>query len=67
MKLRCERTKMYAGISVWAKQEGITESAAVEEIASLNLSLTNLPGLLCPTKPELLGTLRLKAFVNANK
>jgi hypothetical protein len=52
LRLKLKLSKIYAGISVWAKQEGIEIEAAVIEIAQLKRSLTSLVDSFCHQKPS---------------
>ena len=47
---RSKRTKIWAGIAVWAKQEGLSFDGAVAEIKGLKMTLSTMENYLCPSE-----------------
>ena len=63
LKIKLKLSKLYAGIAVWAKQEGIVYDLAVREIAGLKRSITALIDLFFPKIEGVLNGKTLKEYV----
>ena len=66
LKIKLKLCKLYAGIAVWAKQEGILYDLAVQEIAGLKHSITALIDLFFPkSNTNVLHGKTLKQYVTS--